>query len=92
MVENAIKHGIAKRAQGGEIRVSAARSNGMLKLMVYNDGPRLIENRANGHSGIGISNTRTRLQSLYGQSFELSLRNYGQHGVEAAVSVPYREK
>jgi two-component sensor histidine kinase len=92
MVENAIKHGIAKRAQGGEIRVSAARSNGMLKLMVYNDGPGLVENRANGHSGIGISNTRTRLQSLYGESFELSLQNHGEHGVEAAVSVPFREK
>jgi two-component system, LytTR family, sensor kinase len=39
MVENAINHGIAKRLQGGEIRVSAARSNGMLKLTVYNDGP-----------------------------------------------------
>ena len=92
MVENAIKHGIAKRAQGGEIRVSAARSNGMLKLSVYNDGPGLMENRANGLSGIGISNTRTRLQSLYGQSFELSLENHGGHGVEAAISVPYREK
>ena len=92
MVENAIKHGIARRAQGGEIRVSAARSNGMLKLMVYNDGPGLAANRENGRSGIGISNTRTRLQSLYGESFELSLQNHGQHGVEAAVSVPFREK
>jgi two-component system, LytTR family, sensor kinase len=92
MVENAIKHGIAKRAQGGEIRVSAARSNGMLKLTVYNDGPAFVADRENRHSGIGISNTRTRLQTLYGQSFELSLENHGQHGVEAAVSVPYREK
>ncbi len=92
MVENAIKHGIAKRAQGGEIRVSAARSNGMLKLTVYNDGPALVADRENGRSGIGISNTRTRLRSLYGESFELSLQNHGQHGVEAAVSVPFREK
>lgn len=92
MVENAIKHGIAKRAQGGEIRVSAARSNGMLKLTVYNDGPGLVADHDNGRSGIGISNTRTRLQSLYGESFELSLQNHGQHGVEAAVSVPFREK
>ena len=92
MVENAIKHGIAKRAQGGEIRVSAARSNGMLKLTVYNDGPGLAADRENGRSGIGISNTRTRLRSLYGESFELSLQNHGQHGVEAAVSVPFREK
>jgi two-component sensor histidine kinase len=92
MVENAIKHGIAKRAQGGEIRVSAARCNGMLKLTVYNDGPGLVADVQTGGSGIGISNTRTRLQSLYGESFELSLQNHGQHGVEAAVSVPFREK
>jgi two-component system, LytTR family, sensor kinase len=92
MVENAIKHGIAKRAQGGEIRVGAARCNGMLKLTVYNDGPSLVADRENVRWGIGISNTRTRLQSLYGESFELSLQNHGQHGVEAAVSVPFREK
>lgn len=92
MVENAIKHGIAKRAQGGEIRVSAARSNGILKLTVYNDGPGLVAGGENGRSGIGISNTRTRLQSLYGKSFELSLQNHGPHGVEATVSVPFREK
>lgn len=91
MVENAIKHGIAKRAQGGEIRVSAVRLNGMLKLTVYNDGPGLAAGD-NGRSGIGISNTRTRLQSIYGKSFELSLQNHGHHGVEAAVSVPFREK
>ena len=92
MVENAIKHGIAKRAQGGEIRVSATRSNGMLKLTVYNDGPALAAGGEDGPSGIGISNTRTRLQRLYGESFELSLQNHGQHGVEAAVSVPFREQ
>src|SRR5579872_1448645 len=92
MVENAIKHGIAKRAQGGEIRVSATRLDGMLRLTVYNDGPALVANRENERSGIGMSNTRTRLQSLYGESFELSLQNHGRHGVEAAVSVPFREK
>jgi two-component system, LytTR family, sensor kinase len=91
MVENAIKHGIAKRAQGGEVRVSAAHSNGILKLTVYNDGPCLAEHH-DGRSGIGISNTRTRLQRLYGESFELSLQNHGPHGVEATVSVPFREK
>src|SRR5215475_11031651 len=39
MVENAIKHGIAKRAQAGLVRIAAFRSNGMLTLSVYNDGP-----------------------------------------------------
>ena len=89
MVENAVKHGIAKRAQGGAIRITASRSNGMLTLSVYNDGPTLPAGWEKTHSGIGISNVRTRLQSLYGDSFELSLRNQKPGGVEASVSVPF---
>jgi len=92
VVENAIKHGIAKRVQGGAIRIDAFRSNGMLKLNVYNDGPSLPENWEESRSGIGITNMRTRLQSLYGDSFELSLRNQDPDGVELSVSLPFREK
>ena len=88
MVENAIKHGIAKRVQGGAIRIGAARVNGTLTLCVYNDGPSLPSGWERQTSGIGILNVRTRLRSLYGDAFELSLHN--QHGgVEASVSVPY---
>ncbi len=89
MVENAVKHGIAKRAQGGAIRITAFRSNGMLTLRVYNDGPNLPADWEKTHSGIGISNVRTRLQSLYGNAFELSMRNQAPGGVELSVSVPF---
>ena len=41
MVENAVKHGIAQRVQGGAIRITATRSNGTLTMRVYNDGPSL---------------------------------------------------
>jgi two-component system, LytTR family, sensor kinase len=92
MVENAVKHGIARRAQGGEIRITAFRSNGMLTLKVYNDGPSLAANYENAGSGVGISNARARLRGLYGDSFELKMQNQGSHGVEASVSVPFREK
>jgi hypothetical protein len=90
MVENAIKHGIAKRSQGGAIRILASRSNGMLTLSVYNDGPSL---QASGpiNSGIGISNMRTRLQSLYGEAFAFDIRNQAPGGVEVSVSVPFKE-
>ena len=87
MVENAIKHGIAKRAQGGVIRVSAARSNGRLTLSVYNDGPRLPEDWAG--EGIGIPNVRARLRGLYGEACELIMRNREPDGVEVSVSVPF---
>jgi two-component system, LytTR family, sensor kinase len=89
MVENAIKHGISKRSQGGAIRITASRIDGMLNLRVYNDGPRLPDDWENAHTGIGISNVRTRLQSLYGERFELSMRNQDPCGVEASVSVPF---
>jgi two-component system, LytTR family, sensor kinase len=91
MVENAIKHGIAKRAQGGLIRIAAARSNGMLNLSVYNDGPKLPANWDEHRSGIGLSNARTRLQSLYGEACDLTLRNHEPAGVELTVSVPFHE-
>jgi len=91
MVENAFKHGISRRAQGGAIRISACRRNGGLKLSVYNDGPPLPDNWNDGSTGIGISNIRTRLQGLYGSSFDLDIRNTEPDGVEASVSLPYKE-
>jgi two-component system LytT family sensor kinase len=90
MVENAVKHGIAKRAQGGTIRIRASRLNAMLTLSIFNDGPSLTADWETTGSGIGISNVRTRLRSLYGDSFDLRLQNQ-DNGVEVSVSVPFRE-
>lgn len=89
LAENAVKHGIAKRAQGGTIRISASRSGRMLNLTVYNDGPK---HRPSPTSGIGISNVRSRLQRLYGDKFELHMRDQPPDGVEVSISVPFREK
>jgi hypothetical protein len=89
MAENAVKHGIAKRANGGTIRISACRSAGMLNLTVYNDGPK---HRPGPTSGIGISNVRSRLQRLYGDKFQLTMRDQEPDGVEVCVSVPFKEK
>lgn len=90
IVENAIKHGIAKRAQGGAVRIHACRCNGMLKLSVYNDGPAL--QNSNGENGVGIANIRTRLKALYGEAFELSMCNQDGCGVEVSVSVPFNQR
>jgi sensor histidine kinase YesM len=90
LVENAIKHGIAKRAQGGAIRVSAWRQNGRLTINVYNDGPGVPADWA-AHSGVGISNVRTRLQSLYGDASGLTLCNQDPGGVVVSVYVPFSE-
>ncbi len=90
LVENAIKHGVAKRITGGLIRVACARSNGNLSLSVYNDGPSLPPDWQAMHSGIGIDNLRARLQILYGSESALQLRNT-DIGVEVLVTLPLRE-
>jgi two-component system LytT family sensor kinase len=89
MVENSIKHGIAKLAQGGMIRIAASRSNGMLTLSVFNDGPSLPVDWETMRPGIGISNVRTRLQTLYGDACGICMRNQSSGGVEVSVSLPF---
>jgi two-component system LytT family sensor kinase len=91
IVENALKHGIAKRVQGGTIRVAAANSGGRLRINIYNDGPLLDPNWEAGRSGIGLANLRTRLSLLYGTDFELHMENCEAAGVQVSVSVPYRK-
>ena len=88
LVENAIKHGISQRAQGGEIQVAAAQAGGKLNLRVGNDGPGLSAQLDQGRAGIGIANLRNRLQLMYGSGFELSLRNQAAGGVEVSISLP----
>jgi two-component system LytT family sensor kinase len=89
MVENAVKHGIAKRLQGGAIRIAASRSNGTLTLRVYNDGPSLPPDWEKSQTGIGMANVETRLQGLYGKAFHLSMCNRAPGGVETSISVPF---
>lgn len=88
LVENAIKHGIAARAQGGLIRIAAFRLNGHVTLRVYNDGPGLSPDWRGG-AGVGLANLEARLRGLYGERFCFSLEPVGSGGVQASISVPY---
>jgi two-component system LytT family sensor kinase len=92
IVENAVKHGIAARTQGGAIEIRAARVDGKLTLSVYNDGPELpVDWEANG-AAIGLSNVRNRLHGLYGNDGTLKMSNEGQRGVNVSISMPFREQ
>jgi LytS/YehU family sensor histidine kinase len=89
IVENAVKHGIAKRANGGAIAICASAAGDRLILRVHNDGPPLADVRARPDAGIGLANVRSRLRDLYGDSFGVILRDDGT-GVEASVTLPLR--
>ena len=92
LVENAIKHGIAKRVAGGTVRVSGARQGDCLYLRVYNDGPGLPADWEAATTGVGLANLRTRLQILYGNESGLQLRPVNSGGVEVVVTLPIREE
>ena len=73
LVENAIQHGIAATAQDGVLTIRAHRSGDFLQLQVHDTGPGIARAGAARSAGIGLSNTRARLERLYGdrQSLEL---------------------
>jgi len=90
LVENAIKHGIAKRVAGGAVRVAGACHDSRLCLSVYNDGPNLPTDWEAAQSGVGIRNLRTRLQILHGNDSELQLTRANSAGVEVLVTLPFK--
>src|SRR5262249_3728287 len=90
MVENAIKHGIAKRAQGRLVRIAPSRTHGPRTLLGNNEGP-CLPPTIPAPSGIGLSNMRTRLRGLYGDAFAVDMRNQRPGGVEVSVCVPFVE-
>jgi two-component system LytT family sensor kinase len=89
LVENAIKHGIVKCADGGAICIVGSRSLGKLNLIVYNDGPAVAPDWHRRSTGMGLSNLRMRLRSLYGAGFELVLWSGASAGAEVLVSIPF---
>jgi len=91
LVENAIKHGIAKRVAGGTVRVAGTCHNGNLCLSVYNDDASLFTEWQATHTGVGIGNLRTRLQILHGNDSGLELKRANAGGVEVVVTLPFTE-
>ncbi|MBI4905867.1 MAG: histidine kinase [Acidobacteria bacterium] len=87
LVENAIRHGIAKISRSGMLTIGAQRSDNELVLSVRNTGPGLDEPV---HDGIGLASTRSRLQVLYGDNQRLELREVEGGGVEARIVLPFR--
>src|SRR6185369_4509061 len=86
LVENAIQHGLAPFSAPGEIHIHASRENGLLCLRIADSGPGLPASTPSGApDGIGLANTRARLQQLYGDAHRFELRNGAQRGAVAEV-------
>ena len=88
LVENALKHGVAPRVEGGFIRVSATRESGALLLEVADSGQGLELRQGRG---TGLANVRQRLLMTYGTAAVLSLRRAEPRGVVAGVHLPLRQ-
>ncbi len=91
LVENAVRHGIARLSSGGEIRIHASREGPTLYLQVRDNGPgveRWLSSRA--RAGLGMKATQERLQTLYGNDQHLGICNIPEGGVEVSVRIPFR--
>jgi len=86
LVENAIKHGLEPKVDGGKIQIRGIAKDGLLRLEVADTGNGFKEER---NSGMGLSNIRERLQSLYGKSGRLILEENQPHGLKATIEVPH---
>ena len=88
LVENALRHGIAESTEAGLLAISARREGDDLILSVEDDGPGFTEGPTRG---LGLSNTRERLEVLYGGRATLVLTGRAGGGTVATIRLPHRD-
>lgn len=88
IVENAILHGVAKQRGPSTIAIRSERRNGALVLRVEDTGPGLAAEE-DVREGIGIGNTRSRLERLYGKDFTFVVENSARAGAVATITIPF---
>jgi signal transduction histidine kinase len=92
IVENAIRHGIAPRSSQGLIEIEAKQQNGTLRIQVRDNGPGLSEHRTSENvfkKGLGLANTETRLEQLYGPAHSFNLSNNPDGGLIVTLEIPF---
>jgi two-component system LytT family sensor kinase len=92
LVENAVRHGVARREAPVHVRIEAFAESNRLHLRVTDDGPGLpIGWTLDGATGVGLKNTRARLAALYGADGCLDLERAAGGGVRADILIPLRQ-
>jgi signal transduction histidine kinase len=89
LVENAIKHGLSPLREGGSIRIFAELDAGVLRVTVADTGAGLSAVEHGEGSGIGLSNIRSRLATLYGATGRLTLARNEPQGLVATIELPF---
>jgi two-component system, LytTR family, sensor kinase len=89
LVENAIRHGIAPRIGGGRLHIVARRTGNRLWLMVRDNGPGLPAAKLDAlNKGVGVSNTRSRLQHLYPGTHKFEFHQPSDGGLAVTIEIP----
>ena len=92
LAENAIRHGIAKHRAPGTIEIEARAADGRLRLTVRDNGPGIPPNQDDLHeNGVGLRNTRQRLQQLYGEAHRFELIEAPGGGLQVNIEIPLRD-
>jgi LytS/YehU family sensor histidine kinase len=88
LVENAIRHGLEPKVDGGQIEVSAARDGGRLHLSVHDSGVGWRDAAAGGHEGFGLAQVRERLAARYAGAARLDIGPAAGGGTLATLTLP----
>jgi two-component sensor histidine kinase len=86
LVENAIRHGIDRRAGAGRIDIRACPTGESIEIIVADDGAGLPQNGV--REGIGLSNIRLRLEELYGDRGAIAMKGHPESGTAVTVTIP----
>lgn len=91
LVENAVRHGVARREAPVHVCVEAFAESDRLHLRVTDDGPGLpVGWTLDGVTGVGLKNTRDRLAALYGANGRIDINRTPGGGVQADITIPLR--
>jgi two-component system LytT family sensor kinase len=90
IVENAIKHGLAPKLEGGQIHLRTRRQDGRLRIDIEDNGLGISPERMTQvfEEGIGISNVHERLRLLYGDNFRMDIQSQEGQGTQIHIEIP----